>query len=279
MIVLLLFALAVAQAGAQSTARDAQRPLGAGGTIRGRITDRETGQALPRFRVSISRQALRGENVRPIDTAVTDATGAYELTNVQPGLYLVTARPPEYVATHLAQVYGYDEPLPLTPVTLRTNTNVRPGETIDINLALQRSLAIEGAVTTEDGDPIANAVVTIERVDRRGAPAPVVTDDLGRYRHFGLAPGSYRVCATPGPMTGPGASRSTELLTRTCNPSSDAKGQAAIEIKTADRRDAHVIVQRVPRVTVSGEVFDSYGAPFDRGELTFIESTTPARRS
>ena len=280
MIVLLLLALAVAQAGAQSAARDAQQPRAAGGTIRGRITDRETGQGLPRFRVSISRQPLRSENVRPIDTAVTDASGAYELTNVQPGLYLVTARPPEYVATHLAQVYGYEEPMPLALATLRTNTNVRPGEIIDINLALQRSLAIEGAVTTEDGDPIANAVVMIERLDRRTPPAaPTVTDDFGRYRHFGLAPGRYRVCATPGPMTGPEASRSTELLMRTCNPAGDSKGQPAIEIKTADLRDAHVILQRVRRVTVSGEVFDSYGTPFDRGELTFIDGTTPAPRS
>jgi hypothetical protein len=111
-IVLLLFALAVAQTGAQPAARDAQQqPPAAGGTMRGRITDRETGQRLPRFRVSISRQPLRSENVRPIDTAVTDTTGAYELTNVQAGLYLVTARPPEYVATHLAQIHGFEEPM------------------------------------------------------------------------------------------------------------------------------------------------------------------------
>ena len=279
MIALLLFVLAVAQAGAPATARDAQQPQGAGGTIRGRITDRETGQGLPRFRVSISRQPLRSDNVRPIDTTVTDVDGKYELTNVPPGLYLVTARPPEFVATHLAQVHGYEEPLPLAPVTLRPNTNVRPGEISDINLALQRGFAIEGAVTTEEGDPIANAVVSIERVDRRAAPAPVITDDFGRYRHFGLAPGSYRVCATPGRLAGPGASNLNEVLVKTCNPAGDAASSAAFEIKTADLGNAHLTLRRIVRVSVSGEVLDSYGAPFDRGEITFVEAPGTARRS
>jgi protocatechuate 3,4-dioxygenase beta subunit len=270
-IVLLLLALAVAQDGARSAAREAPQPQRAGGTIRGRITDRDTGQPLPRFRVSISRQPLRSDNVRPIDTAVTDATGAYELTNVPAGLYLVTARPPEYVATHLAQVHGYDEPGLPVPMSLRANTNVRPGAVIDINLALQRGVAIEGTVTTEDGDPVANAVVTIEGLDRRATPAPVVTDDFGRYRHFGLAPGRYRLCATPGPMTGLGASIFNDVLVKGCH--------GAFEVKDGDLRDAHLTLGRINRFSVSGEVFDSYGAPFDRGEIAFVEAPGTARRS
>jgi len=247
------------------------------GTIRGRITDRETGQALPRFRVSVSRQPLRSENVGAIATAFTDANGAYELSNLQPGLYMVTARPPEHVATHLAQMHGYDEPLALSGNAVRSNTNVRPGDVIQIDVAMQRAFAIEGAVTTEEGDPIANAVVSIERIDRRLAPDPVLTDDFGRYRHFGLAPGRYRVCAAPGPMSGPATTGARELLLRTCNPVSDA-GQAAFEVRTTDLGGAHLILRRMPRFSVSGEVFDSFGTPLDRGEITFVEAAGSTRR-
>ena len=67
----------------------------------------------------------------------------------------------------------------------------------------RRRSAIEGRVVDENGDPLSMMTVVAARIltgsdsPQRGPHPPALTDDLGRYRIFGLEPGEY-VVATEG---------------------------------------------------------------------------------
>lgn len=74
----------------------------------------------------------------------------------------------------------------------------------DVVIAMPRGGAISGRVVDEFGDPLSDANVSAARLSwtngkRRLTPVPGrswPTDDLGRYRIFGLPPGEYYVTAT-----------------------------------------------------------------------------------
>ena len=230
---------------------------------------------LPRFRVSLSLEPLSSDASRTIDTVLTDANGVYRFSAVQPGQYLITARPPEHVVTHLPQMFGYDHPMPLATGTRVTSVRIRAGDVIDADIAVSRSLAIEGRVMTAEGDPLGNLTVSIEHLDRRFERPAVMTDDRGFYRHYGLSPGRYRVCATPAADRPATARRETTI--RTCTDADPAR--AAIELTSADVDSADIVMRRERRFTVSGALFDSLGARLDRGEVSFVEAEGSPRRS
>src|SRR5206468_5450232 len=88
---------------------------------------------------------------------------------------------------------------PGTPVTLADGQ-----ELATIDLRVVRGGVITGRVLDEDGEPLARAVVTVQRYqyvrgERQLSPAGGdQTDDRGQYRVFGLPPGDYYVSATAG---------------------------------------------------------------------------------
>ena len=277
---LLVAALMAIHPVAQDQGRVAQVPASTRvATIKGRVTERDSGQPLSRFRVSLSIEPLYSENTRTVDTVLTDTNGAYQFSAVQPGQYLITARPPEYVATHLPQTFGYDNPLP-TPGSARLKrVQVRAGDTIDADITVSRSLAIEGRVMTAEGDPLANLNVSVERLDRRADRPAVTTDDRGFYRHYGLPPGRYRVCATPAAPDPATEASGHETAPRACYPDAAPAGTATIDVTAADARNADIVMRRGVRFTISGTVFDSAGASLAGGEMSCIEERGRSRRS
>ena len=77
---------------------------------------------------------------------------------------------------------------------------VRAGEDIrDLTLTLPAGVAIEGRVMDEAGEPLSRMNVIAARVmagsdvAQRVGHEPATTDDLGRYRIYGLEPGEYVV--------------------------------------------------------------------------------------
>jgi protocatechuate 3,4-dioxygenase beta subunit len=257
--------------------RDASSQAGPSATVRGRVTERESGLPLPRFRVSVSRQPLYDENGRTVATAVTDANGVYEIPRIPPGTYLITARPPELVASHLTQMFGHDEPLPLTGALRMRTIDLKGDAVFEADIAVRRSLAIEGHVATEEGDPLADAQVTLERIDLRALRPGVLTDDRGFYRHYGLPPGRYRLCVTPSERTQAGT---REALLKACYPADqDPANPSAVDVRTADVRNVNLVVRRGKRFSVSGTVVDGSGSPLNRGELSFYEQNVAPRRS
>jgi hypothetical protein len=78
-------------------------------------------------------------------------------------------------------------------------------EVKDLRIQLQAAAVVRGRVTDEDGDPMANAQVSVlrqtyasgrSRLEQAGAER---TNDLGEYRIAGLAAGSYYVSVNPPP--------------------------------------------------------------------------------
>ena len=196
-ILLVLFSLPVASGIAQQQAsrptRDnpqtqTQAPATAG--IAGRVRTADTGRPVKHARVTVS---AGGRQSR---ATTTDDQGRFRLTELTAGSYTVTASRTGFVDA----VYGQRRPLqPGTPVQLADGQEIA---TIDLRLV--RGGVITGRVLDEDGEPLARAIVTVQRYqyirgERQLSPAGGdQSDDRGQYRVFGLPPGESYASADAG---------------------------------------------------------------------------------
>jgi protocatechuate 3,4-dioxygenase beta subunit len=193
--------------------------------------------------------------------AATDADGRYELTDVPPGEYHASAGPDQFGAGYQSKTFGSEinGALPLRP-----GLPLKPGERrADVDFALARTYAVEGRVTNDFGEPLADLAVLSERIDGSGSTRPTTTDDRGHFRLYGLVPGSWRVCAKASNREGPTVGEHPLQLVRTCHPGDTAAKGAAIEIRNADVTGIAIQMQRERAYTVSGAVVDGSGAPVD----------------
>ena len=170
--------------------RDMARPVPAGtGVITGRVVAAETGRPVKRARVVAAGAG------RPF-TATTDDQGRYRLTGLPSASYTVTATKTGFVAA----IFGQRRVMrPGTPLELADAQQLS-----GIDLRLARGGVIAGRILDEDGEPLAQAMVTVLRqqyVRGEKQMTPVgadQSDDRGQFRVFGLPPGDYYVSATAG---------------------------------------------------------------------------------
>jgi hypothetical protein len=167
----------------QSTAKPA-----ATATVRGRVIAAATGQPLHRVRITMA-----GSVSNP-PTAVTDTRGRFEVTDVPPGTYSITA----VRAGYLTIQYGQRRPR-----EAGRTLSVSSGQTIEgVDFALPRGSVLAGRITDELGDPASGArVEAIELRYIRGRRVAVAakitnTNDAGEYRLSGLDPGAYQIRAS-----------------------------------------------------------------------------------
>jgi protocatechuate 3,4-dioxygenase beta subunit len=180
--------------GNQQQARDrgrANAPEGTG-TISGRVLTADTGRPVKRARVAVSGGAAGGG--RSGGSAVTDDQGRYAIAGLPAGNYNITASKAGFVDA----IYGQRRPLqPGAPFTL---ADAQAATNVDLRLI--RGGVITGRVADEDGEPLARALVTVQRYQYvRGerqltAAGGDQTDDRGQFRVFGLPPGDYYVSAS-----------------------------------------------------------------------------------
>ena len=172
----------------QAQARDrAQMPQGTA-IIAGRVIAADTGRPIKRARVTVS-----GGNGRQARSTSTDEQGHFQIGDLAGGTYTIAATRSGFVNA----VYGQKRPLqPGTPVDLADGQQLT-----NIDLRLIRGGVITGRIVDEDGDPLARALVTVQRYqyvngERQLTPAGAdQSDDRGVYRVFGLPPGEYYVSA------------------------------------------------------------------------------------
>jgi uncharacterized protein (DUF2141 family) len=172
-------------------ARDVQRqPQSATASIGGRVLAADTGRPLKRASV------LASGGGRQARGATTDDLGRFRVTGLPAGTYTITASKSGFVDA----IFGQRRPLqPGTPVQLADGQ-----ETSGIDLRLTRGSVITGHVLDEDGEPLARALVTVQRYQYVRGERQLTsaggdqTDDRGQYRVFGLPPGDYYVSATAG---------------------------------------------------------------------------------
>ena len=116
---------------------------------------------------------------------------------VPPGTYRLVVMPGGYRGRYLSMGYGAlranDAGRPLT---------IRAGEEIrDADVGVTTGFAIEGRVVDEAGEPLSRIPVFAARLfagsdsAQRVSDLSMITDDLGRYRVYGLEPGTYIVGA------------------------------------------------------------------------------------
>jgi len=118
------------------------------GTIQGRVTDAQTGQALSTAQVSVVGTAFG---------ALTDASGNYTISGVPSGLYTVQV-------TRLGHAQ-----------TQRENVSITDGATVTIDFEMRTSaLALEGVVVTGLADPMSARRVpfTISRLGEEALQVP-----------------------------------------------------------------------------------------------------------
>jgi hypothetical protein len=164
----------------------AQRSPARTAAISGTVTTTSVPPA-PLARVLVT---LSGDSLKPSQTRITDDQGRFAFQDLPGGNFtLVAARAP-YVRT----AFGAKRPgRPGTPINLAAGQRVS-----DVTIPLARGAAITGMVRHPGGEPAPGIQIVATPLDVRidSPGVPIVTDDRGVYRLFGLPPGRYIVKAS-----------------------------------------------------------------------------------
>jgi hypothetical protein len=149
-------------------------------------------------------------------TAITGADGSFRIENILPGRYRMFA-----ARTGFQEIDQRHHRTDGRTLTLTAGQEMK-----DLVIRLQAAAVVEGRVTDEDGDPMAEAQVAVlrqtfvagrSRWEQAGSER---TNDLGEYRVPGLAAGVYFVSVTPPPDF-------RSLFEATSNAPADSKKNAA----------------------------------------------------
>jgi hypothetical protein len=157
------------------------------GAISGRVVT-EDGQPVPRAAVLITASGKADRRV----WINTDEEGNFRAEGLDAAAYVVIASAPGYVVR------------PKSEAAARRAGFNYIGEAVTVTMFIGG--VITGRVVNAAGEPVVGVPVVAERVrdeDGRPLPAPEKvaassqrqTDDRGVYRWYGLAPGSYVICA------------------------------------------------------------------------------------
>lgn len=146
-------------------------------TVAGNVVRLDTGEPLKKARV-----LLQGHTDEEFSVFfLTDEQGHFIFENVPPGSYDLEVSRNGYVDAQ----------------AIRT---LAPGQNMtNLVFKLAHTAAISGHVFDEDGEPIAKAAVITYRASKRQGKEqeigddPVLTNDLGEFRIFDLAPGRYYI--------------------------------------------------------------------------------------
>jgi hypothetical protein len=158
-------------------------------TVSGMVVRAQDSAPLKNATVYLANDADREHRI----ATKTSADGRFALKNVPPGQYKLRVSRNGYVEQELNQKKPGD---PGATFTLRAGQRIS-----DLVFKLALAAVITGKVFDEDGEPMVGVSVLATRRNftngRKGfRPAnESITDDLGEFRLFGLAPGRYYISA------------------------------------------------------------------------------------
>jgi len=214
---------------------------------------------------------LTSDAIRPIPPVYSDPLGQYEFTDLPAGAYTLSARKSRY----LPRTFGQDDTADRGGRLVLATDERRDSA----DITLPRTSAVAGQLTDEYGDPIEGVSIRLQRIRfvsgrRRLVEVPGAsnsrTDDQGRYRIFGLQPGSYIVAAYAGQLVlgQPDAADipgyATTYFPGTANPSE----LGLIPVPASQDLDGvNFSLSRTPTAAVSGVARNSAGEPITGGLL------------
>jgi uncharacterized protein (DUF2141 family) len=214
-------------------------------SIQGIVTSSATGSALARVHVVLKNPAGQEYGAQTTDD------GKFSITGIPAtrGEYILTAARVGYAIGRISLALERDEN--------RKNADLK----------LMPVGAIRGCITDSAGEPAENVTVTADGVDSKRA----ITDENGRFRIGGLAPGKYRVKAHRDGldfMTKPEIMADGSVQLRDASTYFpgvlDARQAQRVEVKpAAESTGVDIQLVGVPFVRVSGKVIDF---PRDAGE-------------
>jgi hypothetical protein len=212
--------------------------------------------------------SVGGQMAAPEETVETDPQGRFAFRSVEPDFYYLSA-----------ELRGFDVAAP--PVragAISQQIVVGNGQRIagyTIKLAPQGVVA--GRVTDEFGEAVGNAQAWLFRADRSLGPqrllrlAAAQTDDLGKFRLSGLAPGSYylavlrRTLGRPSPVAQAPASEPETGYGITWYPNApDVASASAIAVGAGAEVPVEMVLRRTKFVHIRGTVVDEAGNPVER---------------
>ncbi|PYQ89891.1 MAG: hypothetical protein DMG02_11335 [Acidobacteria bacterium] len=227
-------------------------------TIRGRVM-RTDGHPLPHATVRLTMA------FGPIVNETTaDEDGVFEFADVRPNQYRLAASKSGYVTLEFGQARA----------SMRGEVvAVKDGETRErVDFVLPRHAAIAGRIGDENGDPVEGASVSVQQIRfangrRQLAAVPGLnarrTNDLGRYRLFGLQPGDYVVAASVGQVgTDDLPGYATTFFPGTPNP---AEAQLVRVGIAEDAFGVDFALTPVKTARIMGTTLTSTGEPFQGG--------------
>jgi protocatechuate 3,4-dioxygenase beta subunit len=227
-------------------------------TIRGRVV-RTDGRPLPHASVRLMRA------FGPvIDETITNEDGTFEFESVRPGDYRLAARKTGYVMLEFGQTRAS------TPGIIVT---LKAGELRErVDFALPRHGAISGHIVDENGDPVEGANVSVRQIRFVNGRRQLVavegvgtrrTNDIGRYRLFGLQPGDYAVAATVGQVgTDDLPGYATTFFPGTPNPTEAQLVRVGV---AEDALGIDFALTPVKTARIMGTTLTSAGEPFQGG--------------
>jgi protocatechuate 3,4-dioxygenase beta subunit len=256
--------------------RDARSVPEATGTavVRGRVVNAD-GRPVKRVLVSLSQtntadtsfdQIPRGMVTRPVSrTAMTDAQGQFVFERLPAGFYRLSARPGPFQAQFLNGGYGQKRSESLPPPFEITEGQQFTAATI----LLPRSGVITGRITDDEGEPMSRVQVSVLYF-APGASGPTRstggdTDDLGRFRVFGLQAGDYLIMADIRSLNRYGGAADTDpngfITTYFPGVPSELEAQRVQVHAGAETSGVDFRLIRGRLFTVTGTVLDSHGQP------------------
>src|SRR5262249_16495403 len=238
--------------------------------IRGHVVAADTGQPLRKAQVRIFSPELRENRM-----TTADADGKYEFKEVKAGRYTVSASKGSYVTLSYGQTRAFEQGKPLELLT---------GQTVEkVDFVLPRGGVITGRVIDEFGDPLPDAMVSVQRYQningqKRLVPAgrPGSTNDVGEFRLYAIPPGQYYLQATLRPMGMPGDTDDRSGYAPTYFPGTSNMAEAQrVTVRLGQMMsdmNRTLLPTRTARVT--GTAVDSRGRPLGGGVMAFPKADT-----
>lgn len=168
------------------------------GAISGRVIRANNGQPIAKVKVVLIKQKAplpsgAIEDFSSLQSStMTDGEGKFEFDDLEPSSYIVSAEKPGFI-DETASSNGDGSSRTLT---------VKAGATEGgIEFRLLQGAVLAGRVLNEDGEPMPKAMISVMRTvyslkGKSLQPFKMeTTNDLGEFRVYGLAPGSYFVFA------------------------------------------------------------------------------------
>jgi Carboxypeptidase regulatory-like domain len=236
--------------------------------IRGRVVAADTGQPLRKAQVRIFAPELRENRL-----ATTDGDGKYEFKEVKAGRYTVNASKGSYVGLAYGQTRAFEPGKPL---------EISDGQLVEkVDFALPRGAIITGRVIDEFGEPLPDAMVSVQRYQNIGGQKRLVpagrtamTNDIGEYRLFAIPPGQYYLQASLRMMGMPADTDDRAGYAPTYFPGTSNMAEAQrVTVRLGQViNDMNMALLSMRTARVTGTAVDSHGRPLTGGIMALPKS-------